>query len=190
MTSSVESLYEMFLSDPDIVATATKSREEVAFGEAKQRFIQSMNNHKALSLAKSGRLEDLLSYLRYGNLMKGPKDTLHVFGTGESIGPGSAFPSSRITHRMPEAIVNPRGQIRYIPIIRRGIGYRAPLHGLGTVSLAHLDDIIPIHQSVLDGERYLGANTGEADSRSGIHQITVKPVRIWTEGRNFIQAKI
>ena len=113
MTSSVESLYEMFLSDPDIVATATKSREEVAFGEAKQRFIQSMNNHKALSLAKSGRLEDLLSYLRYGNLMKGPKDTLHVFGTGESIGPGSAFPSSRITHRMPEAIVNPRGQIRY-----------------------------------------------------------------------------
>jgi len=76
MTSSVESLYEMFLSDPDIVATATKSREEIAFGEAKQRFIQSMNNHKALSLAKSGPVEDLLSFLRYGNLLKADNDIL------------------------------------------------------------------------------------------------------------------
>ena len=70
MTSSVETLYEKFLNDPDIVATTTKSREEVAFGEAKQRFIQSMNNHKALSLAKSGPVEDLFSFLRYRSVFK------------------------------------------------------------------------------------------------------------------------
>ena len=82
MTSSVESLYEMFLSDPDIVATPTKSREEVAFGEAKQRFIQSMNNHKALSLAKSGPVEDLLSFLRYGQLLKSDSGTINEKNDG------------------------------------------------------------------------------------------------------------
>ena len=59
MPSDVQALYEQFMQDPDYIG-----KETLALAEAKQRVIQSMNNHKALSMAKSiTPMEELLEFL-------------------------------------------------------------------------------------------------------------------------------
>ena len=56
---NVQELYERFMEDPDYIG-----KEALALAEAKQRAIQTMNNHKALSMAKAiTPMEELLEFL-------------------------------------------------------------------------------------------------------------------------------
>ena len=57
---NVQELFEKFMEDPEYIG-----KEELALAEAKQRAIQSMNNHKALSMAKiDSPVDSLLAYLQ------------------------------------------------------------------------------------------------------------------------------
>ena len=68
-THNVEELFHQFMQDPEYIG-----KEELALAEAKQRVIQSMNNHKALSMAKmDSPLDDLTNFL----LQKGDNDFWH-----------------------------------------------------------------------------------------------------------------
>ena len=59
---NVQELFEKFMQDPEYIG-----KEELALAEAKQRAIQSMNNHKALSMAKmDSPLDTLVEYLQKG----------------------------------------------------------------------------------------------------------------------------
>ena len=62
---NVQELFEKFMQDPEYIG-----KEELALAEAKQRAIQSMNNHKALSMAKMDSSLDLLTAF----LQKGEHD--------------------------------------------------------------------------------------------------------------------
>ena len=55
----IKDLFDRLMEDPDYIG-----KETIALAEAKQRAIQSMNNHKALSMAKAVTpTEDLLEFL-------------------------------------------------------------------------------------------------------------------------------
>ena len=63
---NVQELFERFMEDPDYIG-----KEELALAEAKQRAIQSMNNHKALSMAKAiTPTEELLEFLIKKSVMQ------------------------------------------------------------------------------------------------------------------------
>ena len=58
-STNVQELYEKFMDDPEYIG-----RESLALAEAQQRVRQSINNHKALSMAKAVTpMESLLEFL-------------------------------------------------------------------------------------------------------------------------------
>ena len=99
---NVEELFHQFMQDPDYIG-----KEELALAEAKQRVIQSMNNHKALSMAKmDSPVESLLEFLL---LQKGDNDYIqaskHSDKDAEGISPYTHIVSHEVREPSHEEIL-------------------------------------------------------------------------------------